>query len=486
MNPLVYMMIACSMARARNPRDLMKLGMIALTLMSMEDTEWMPASSSSWSNRNYPNGMRRKIGFYLLSSLRNAPTGDLDHHQCPLIHTIEKGSDQEFRQTFRVSRFVFAAILNELKADLQDGFSRNRGQNVSAELKLGVALFYMAHGGGGMHLRKASGLSIATALKYVYDVSKLINEKLGPKFMGDAILQSDGYLDDVRARFHARNGYPNVAGCIDGTHIPYKPNFGEHEADFKNYKQWTSLLCIAFVNSQHLFVDIDVGWPGRWHDKTCADNSRFWLQMHRDRDAWMGSDGVILADSAWSPGSTFVMAPYTVFDGSTEAQQWYNFVHSSTRFFVEETFGRWKNRFRCLLKQMEMSNSNCKSIIFATAVLHNVCTIMNDVEKEYFDGTDGGIRFPRSPLDIYQERYPLDKIICPRCKKRSNGAIACGTQPLTCNCHNTPFLDRLDRQATTSMYARFPQLRQQLVSSDPIIRREAHCNLFYHFKPRNF
>jgi hypothetical protein len=128
MNPLLYMMVACSIARARNPHDLMKLGMIALTLMSMEDTEWMPASSSSWSNRKYLNGMRRKIGFYLLSSLRIAPTGDLDHHQCPLIDTIEKGSDQESRQTFRVSRFVFAAILNELKADLQDGFSRNRGQ----------------------------------------------------------------------------------------------------------------------------------------------------------------------------------------------------------------------------------------------------------------------------------------------------------------------------------------------------------------------
>ena len=35
------------------------------------------------------------------------------------------------------------------------------------------------------------------------------------------------------------------------------------------------------------------------------------------------------------------------------SQQWYNFVHSLTRFFVEETFWRWKNRFRCLLKQLE-------------------------------------------------------------------------------------------------------------------------------------
>ena len=80
MNPLLFGMIACLMAQSRNPRYLMKLGMIALTLMSMQDTEWMPASSSLWSDRNYPNQMRRRIGFYLLSRLRNAQTGDLDHH----------------------------------------------------------------------------------------------------------------------------------------------------------------------------------------------------------------------------------------------------------------------------------------------------------------------------------------------------------------------------------------------------------------------
>ena len=127
-----------------------------------------------------------------------------------------------------------------------------------------------------------------------------------------------------------------------------------------------------------MFVDIDRGWPGRWHDKTCTDNINLWLKMHLEKEKWLGKDGIVLADSAWCPGSELVMCPYTVANGSTAAQQWYNFVHSSSRFFVEETFGRWKNRFRCLLKEMEFTKKHCETNIFATAVLHNICTVYNE------------------------------------------------------------------------------------------------------------
>ena len=226
----------------------------------------------------------RNIAFYLLSRLRNAPSQTLHHSTCPLLRTITVGSDSEFKQAFRVSRAVFSALLSELAPYLRDGYSRNGSQNLSAELKLGVAMFFFAHGGSGQHLKMASGLSASTARKYIFLVADLICKKLASKFMGDAILNADdAYIEKCRTRFHARHGFPKVAGCIDGTHIPYKPNNGEFEADYKNYKQWTSLLCIAFVNSYHLFVDIDVGWPGRWHDKTCSDNSYFWLDMHRQR-----------------------------------------------------------------------------------------------------------------------------------------------------------------------------------------------------------
>ena len=175
------------------------------------------------------------------------------------------------------------------------------------------------------------------------------------------------------------------------------------------------------------------------------------------------------------------MALYTVADGSTAAQQWYNFVHSSTRFFVEETFGRWKNRFRCLLKQLEFKQKYSKSIIFATAVLHNICTIFNDLDVKYFDGSDSGVGFPSSSLAIYIALYPLDKIICPRCNKKSNGAMPTDG-PLKCNCNETALIDR----APPSLLAKYPRFREQLHSSDPILRREAHTNLFYYFKPRHF
>ena len=176
----------------------------------------------------------RNIAFYLLSRLRNAPSQTLHHSTCPLLRTITVGSDSEFKQAFRVSRAVFSALLSELAPYLRDGYSRNGSQNLSAELKLGVAMFFFAHGGSGQHLKMASGLSASTARKYIFLVADLICKKLASKFMGDAILNADdAYIEKCRTRFHARHGFPKVAGCIDGTHIPYKPNNGEFEADYK-------------------------------------------------------------------------------------------------------------------------------------------------------------------------------------------------------------------------------------------------------------
>ena len=129
--------------------------------------------------------------------------------------------------------------------------------------------------------------------------------------------------------------------------------------------------------------------------------------MHMNRKRWLGEDGVALADTAWGGGSELVMTPYTVADGSTEAQQWYNFVHSSTRFFVEETYGRWKNRFRCIINGLHFSNEHSKNIIFATAVLHNTCTLCNDFDSEYFDGSDvSKFGFPASFPTELNKKYP--------------------------------------------------------------------------------
>ena len=120
-------------------------------------------------------------------------------------------------------------------------------------------------------------------------------------------------------------GTPYVGAAIDGTHIPYFPNFGEWQRDYKNYKLLCSMLFIGMINSQYFFVDLDVGWPGHLHYKTCTGYNYLWGKMHKDSKFWQfwhGEDGVVEADRIWGIGSDLVTVttPCTVTVGSTELE----------------------------------------------------------------------------------------------------------------------------------------------------------------------
>ena len=118
-------------------------------------------------------------------------------------------------------------------------------------------------------------------------------------------------------------------------------------------------------------------------------------------------------------------------------------------------------------------------IIYATAVLHNICTLCNDLEDFYFDGTDSGEGFPRSPISVYNKKYPLDKIVCPRCQKTSHGVFVPKDK---CRCFSMQLVDR----APVSLLAREPNIRNDMKSPDPRTRREAYRRLLFAIKPDNF
>ena len=174
---------------------------------------------------------------HLLAALREDPTGVNDPHTSAIMKKIRKGNEIQFRQMFPVSRLVFEAVLAELSPFLNDGTSRNHQQNIPARLKLGVALYYMAHGGDAIHLEAASGLSKATALKYVHEVAELIWTHLTQQWMGEALLEEDGYMDGCReiygwvqkhtGVFYSRSNLPilisNVIKCASEPSAPPPP-----------------------------------------------------------------------------------------------------------------------------------------------------------------------------------------------------------------------------------------------------------------------
>ena len=59
---------------------------------------------------------------------------------------------------FRLSRTVFAALVVELSPWIKSGRSYNGDQNVTAEAKIAIALYFMAHGGNGFTLGVAAKL----------------------------------------------------------------------------------------------------------------------------------------------------------------------------------------------------------------------------------------------------------------------------------------------------------------------------------------
>ncbi len=118
---------------------------------------------------------------------------------------------------FRLSHDAFETVLAEISST--DSNSCNSEENISARLKLGNALYYMAHGGDAKHLEAASGLSKVTPLKYVHQVADLICTHLTKTWMDETLLKDDGFMEGCRERFRLRNGFPLVGAAIDGTHI---------------------------------------------------------------------------------------------------------------------------------------------------------------------------------------------------------------------------------------------------------------------------
>ena len=69
-------------------------------------------------------------------------------------------------------------------------------------------------------------------------------------------------------------GFPQVAGAINGTHIPVlKPNASP--SDYYNQKGFYSILMQAVVDLCGGFIDVNIGLPGKVHNARVLVNSLF-------------------------------------------------------------------------------------------------------------------------------------------------------------------------------------------------------------------
>ena len=250
-----------------------------------------------------------------------------------------------------------------------------------------------------------ASLGEATVQKYVNEFIDGVMNALAPIYMPRRPPDEDS-LRAVRSEFASRRGLTNISMAVDGTHIPFRPP-EEHANDYRNYKGWHSVLAVAFVNSFYLFVDATIGFPGRASDNTVLEDCWLLKEVASNRKAWLGEDGYIAADGGVSDKGHVLLNPYRC--PSAPDQLYFNFCHSSTRFYVEETFGRWKNRFRFLLRQGDYDLKTLVRMAYASMILHNACTINKDDACIMETGTD----------PEWAEFHKLNtKRMCPKCSAR--------------------------------------------------------------------
>ena len=302
-------------------------------------------------------------------------------------------SEGWWNANLRMSRGTFECLCSELRPYIQRCDTNYRFA-VSVEARVAVTIWRLATNSEYRTIAELFGLGHSTVGEIVIDTCEIITNHLFNHYVcmpqGDRLLQ-------VIHDFENRTGFPQVVGVIDGTHIPIlKPDHSP--SDYYNRKGFYSIIMQAVVDSNGLFLDAYIGWPGKVHDARVLVNSALYKKAMANQllPNWTRKLGgvdiplLILGDPA-NPLLPWLMKPYVENQNSTPDERNFNYRQSRARMTVENAFGRLKGRWRCLLKRMDIAIANVPNVVAACVVLHNYCEMHGDEcqpEWIYTDNVD--------------------------------------------------------------------------------------------------
>ena len=181
-----------------------------------------------------------------------------------------------WKQNLRMSRDTFNIICNELRPYIQKKWTNMRSP-VSVEERVAVTVWKLATNVEYRTLASLFGLGRSTVGEIVVETCEVVTTKLLSRYV---YIPQESRLREVVDGFEVRWGFPQVAGAIDGTHIPIVcPK--DSPSDYYNRKGFYSVIMQALVDFRGLFMDAYIGWPGKVHDARVFSNSSI---CHKGRE----------------------------------------------------------------------------------------------------------------------------------------------------------------------------------------------------------
>ena len=252
---------------------------------------------------------------------------------------------------------------------------------VTVEERVAITVWKLATNAEYRTLSALFGVGISTVGTIVIETCSVITEHLFPRYV---TIPTGNRLTEVIDGFKTRWGFPQVIGAVDGSHIPIlRPS--ESATDYFNRKSFHSIIIQGVVDFQGQFIDAYIGWPGKLHDARVFYNSSFYNKcvqgtlFPRQPVEIEGTDVplLMLGDPAY-PLLPWLMKPYADTGNTTVAEKFFNYRQSRARMVVENSFGRLKGRWQCLLKRMDFSLMNVPSVVASCVTLHNICERFGD------------------------------------------------------------------------------------------------------------
>ncbi|POW06221.1 hypothetical protein PSTT_09087 [Puccinia striiformis] len=275
-----------------------------------------------------------------------------------------------FIEYFRMSLKDFMWLSDELREELQLD-PLGRGQPLSVEAQVAVGLYRLAHGASYLTIGHVFQIGKETAdnatARFVLAVLKVLRTSA----IGYPSLDRTDLWDDIAASFEQRQGIPHVVGAIDGTHIPISLPPGDTWKGYINRKSWSSIVFQCVVDGEGNFRNVSGGGPGSMHDSRVFRRSRLGLGLLPGyaEPRKIPVDRFLIGDAGY-PSTVDILVPYP--SVVSPANEWFNFLQSSTRIVVEQAFGRLKNRFRILLHAQRARPIQARNTTFVCMILHNL------------------------------------------------------------------------------------------------------------------
>ena len=289
-------------------------------------------------------------------------------------------SENDWIENFRVSRTTFIYLCNEIRTEIEKKDTVMR-KACTVENRVGVTIWFLSTGSDFRTINHLFGISKSLVCLIVREVCHAVCKTSLPKYI--TFPQGDKLWRVVEG-FKNKYGFPQCVGAIDGSHIQIiSPN--EFPADCFKRKGWHSVILKGTVNDLGMFVDINIGWPGRVHDARVFSNFNIYKKCQEGSllpDWTINIHGesiplLLLGDPAY-PLQPWLMKPFINNGQLSDVQKNFNYRLSHTRVVVEHAYGRLKGRWRCLLKRLDVNISHVPEVVASCCVLHNICEVHGD------------------------------------------------------------------------------------------------------------